>query len=463
MDFNIFKNKLACLIILLFLTTACNNKLYLKKNVEPNEVVKNCSLLKCDNSVCENRINNSLYDLISLYESTNHDNEEEKETLNNKFYDFCKLNYDTNLKIILGQLCSLSKKDQIKLELYNRIRYNIYKYYYYDKFKRANTLKDNKLIYNEIDSQKKNYEIIPEIHHNICSNLLSKVAHEIIESNMLSDSNEKQQQQKGIILFLLETALHEYHTYDGIFRERIDKESDKTGLDMKWRYGYLQGYLQRALYDLGRVHIFYGEYEKSLKYLQEMHEIMDYWYNYYNQCSLDDEKLSYLVYVYLKLDKYKEAKKLAEEIYSTTQRCEFIYCCGRGVACPWIYVYNGNKYEKRVEILQNIVGKENEQNQIVLLGKVFVKDNLVKIQIREEKYEISHINQIALIINGQKVYSDNTLLSKVDDKYLVLKKGDICNLTFVIPAYLNKFMDNEILIEANGFYVKEKLVLNLEL
>ena len=442
---------------LLFLS-ACNYQYY-KKNVKMEEIVETCEIFPFDSSLNESKLKKSLSDLILLYKKTDHDNEEEKNELNKKIFEFTKLYKDDNLNSIFSQLCNLCKKNKIQKRIYNNLKYDIFEYFYYTKFKDANELTAIKKVYKEMDSQKSNYGIILEIHHHICSNLLTKLAHERIYSNMMANDYRKQHlKDKDNVLFILETALEEYASYDEKLHSRIQKDAFNKGDSfhiMSLRYGYWQSYLTDALFDLGRVHIYYGNFDKALEYLEEMKNIIFGWYEAYPCTSLPDDylnNLSYLFHVYHKLSKNKEARDLSEYIYTNNQICEFEPCFDKYRACPWIYVFNGDKYEKKVEILQNIVGKENEQNQIVLIGKIFIKNNLVKIQIREEKNEISYINQISLIINDEKIYSDNNILSSVDEKYLILKKGDICDLNFFIPTHLIEYMDEDTYIEATGFY-----------
>ena len=67
-----------------------------------------------------------------------------------------------------------------------------------------------------------------------------------------------------------------------------------------------------------------------------------------------------------------------------------------GWACPWVYVFNGTAFERRSEILRNLKSKSLETTQRHPLGPVPVQDGIIRLQIREEKPEISYLDALHL-------------------------------------------------------------------
>jgi hypothetical protein len=128
-----------------------------------------------------------------------------------------------------------------------------------------------------------------------------------------------------------------------------------------------------------------------------------------------------------------------------------------GLACPWIYTWNDSEYKKQVEIIQNLSCKSLEATQIISLNDVHIENNLIKVKICEEKEEVSYIDEIVLIVNGETFYpvqdsQEASDISSIDGKYLILKENDSAVFTYRLPFDLSGAIDCE--IKATGYYLK---------
>lgn len=128
-----------------------------------------------------------------------------------------------------------------------------------------------------------------------------------------------------------------------------------------------------------------------------------------------------------------------------------------GWACPWVYVFNGQTFERRSEILRNLNAKTLETTQRTPLGAVPVQDGLIRLQIREEKAETTYLDALYLEIGGTPVWPDAKLsqaglLAGVDQHYLVLRQGDIYELIFDVSAIADNDAPVEVTIVAAGYY-----------
>lgn len=122
-------------------------------------------------------------------------------------------------------------------------------------------------------------------------------------------------------------------------------------------------------------------------------------------------------------------------------------CC-----CPYVFVFNGNSWTQDVEIIQNIVGTEAEENQIVTLQKPVVINNQLRIKIAELKEETSYLNTVTIIVAGKEIAPLNCPkeLTQDDNLYLKLEKGEELELIFPVENSSEK----EIFINAKGYYIR---------
>ncbi len=127
-----------------------------------------------------------------------------------------------------------------------------------------------------------------------------------------------------------------------------------------------------------------------------------------------------------------------------------------GWACPWLYVFDGQTFERRTEILRNIRGPQHEQTETTTIGRVKVVDGSVVVKVAEEKDEVSYIDSLALVTNAGIIAAEadpatTTKLASDDGDYLVLKQGDSVKLHFPAPAGLAD--GDPVSVVVNGYYV----------
>jgi len=122
------------------------------------------------------------------------------------------------------------------------------------------------------------------------------------------------------------------------------------------------------------------------------------------------------------------------------------------VACPWVWVTDdGVTWQRRVEIIQNLNTRAKEGHQRVSLGRVRIIDGQVRLQVREEKSEISYLDAVALEVGGRVIAAELEDLGAADGAYRVLRLGDRLELRFeveergVVDAW----------VHATGYYVRD--------
>jgi hypothetical protein len=120
-----------------------------------------------------------------------------------------------------------------------------------------------------------------------------------------------------------------------------------------------------------------------------------------------------------------------------------------GWACPWLYVYNGRDFERRTEILRNV---REPATEITPLGSVPVIDGVVTLKIAEEKQEITTIDELYLVVDGQRIPAQAApdIAAKVaaqDGDVLILTAGTSYEFRFAVPHA------DQVLLSVSGFYV----------
>ena len=91
------------------------------------------------------------------------------------------------------------------------------------------------------------------------------------------------------------------------------------------------------------------------------------------------------------------------------------------------------------------------------MNNVHIENNLIKLKVCEEKDEVSYIDEMVLIVNGQAIYpvqdsQEASDISSIDGKYLILKNNDSTEFTYKLPFDLSGPVDCE--IKATGYYLK---------
>jgi hypothetical protein len=131
-----------------------------------------------------------------------------------------------------------------------------------------------------------------------------------------------------------------------------------------------------------------------------------------------------------------------------------------GWACPWIYVFNGDSFERRSEILRNLKSKTLETTQRHRLGLAPAQNGIIRLQIREEKSETTYLDAFYLEVGGRPVWPDAKLpqaelLTGIDQHYLVLQQGDVYELTFDVSDITGDATLVEITTVSAGYYICE--------
>jgi hypothetical protein len=85
-------------------------------------------------------------------------------------------------------------------------------------------------------------------------------------------------------------------------------------------------------------------------------------------------------------------------------------------------------------------------------GPVPVRDRITRLQIREEKPETTYLDALYLEVRGTPVWPDASLLAGVDQRYLVLRQGDVYELTFDVAAIAGSAASVEATLVAAGYY-----------
>jgi len=121
------------------------------------------------------------------------------------------------------------------------------------------------------------------------------------------------------------------------------------------------------------------------------------------------------------------------------------------LSCPWLYAYDGKKYVRLTEVIQDVVGEENCQTTRHEIPVEYILNGKMKFRIQEEKEETSYLDRISLTVDGNKIMPVKTSLTEEDKDYVVLEKGDYIDLEFDLSGYTSG--DHEIIFECNGFYI----------
>lgn len=129
-----------------------------------------------------------------------------------------------------------------------------------------------------------------------------------------------------------------------------------------------------------------------------------------------------------------------------------------GWACPWLYVHNGQRFERRTEILRNVRGRENERVEISHIGPVKVIDGSVILRIAEEKNEISFIDKLHVVVDGMEIDPEASSdaadrVAARDEERLTIAAGQFYEFAFVLPEPLASQEQVEISVVVSGFYI----------
>jgi hypothetical protein len=106
-----------------------------------------------------------------------------------------------------------------------------------------------------------------------------------------------------------------------------------------------------------------------------------------------------------------------------------------GMACPHLFAYNGTEFVKLGEIIGRNIDRNSEKTETISISSAYVHNNELVIRIEESLYEITYLNYISLKVGQTSVEPHDcpSELKKIDDSYLILKKGEAVELRFRIP------------------------------
>lgn len=127
-----------------------------------------------------------------------------------------------------------------------------------------------------------------------------------------------------------------------------------------------------------------------------------------------------------------------------------------GWACPWLYVFNGTEYEQRTEILRNV--RDEQQIEITNLGAVPVVRSSIFLRISEEKAETTHLDQIYLIVNGERIMAGDFALDNQDNRFVLLSQGMTLDLPFALPEHLALEDTVSVTVVVAGYYVLDEVL-----
>ena len=120
------------------------------------------------------------------------------------------------------------------------------------------------------------------------------------------------------------------------------------------------------------------------------------------------------------------------------------------ISCPYLYVWTGDGYEFRTEIIVDQIGPRAERPQRRNLGVVPVIQGQVRLRISEEEDEVSHLDALALRVGSHTLRPASGLLAHDDSRYLSMRRGDTHDLVFDVDLPDGEY-DAEVI--ADGYYV----------
>lgn len=128
------------------------------------------------------------------------------------------------------------------------------------------------------------------------------------------------------------------------------------------------------------------------------------------------------------------------------------YCA---YSCPWIYIFNGEKFIKYAEIIKDQNSESLDLYQPLSLPVNCIVDNELTILIIEELEETSYLDHIYLEINGTRIEPETSskirkLLLQTDDKYLKLEKGESIVIKFNLSPV--KLVQTQVTLLVKGYY-----------
>jgi hypothetical protein len=194
-------------------------------------------------------------------------------------------------------------------------------------------------------------------------------------------------------------------------------------------------------------------------YSDDLKMICIYWidgviYNHKSEITLNNGKHIIKNYLKDKIDGYEFNDEKSLYIDENTPP-EIII--GLNCACPFFYYKNNSGYFFGGELIRNLNSIDKEGLDFMKINKEFLTSDTLILTIKEEKEEISYLDEIYLNINDSiKLFatSDDTSINANillrDGKYEILKKGDEFDIYFIIPKSI--FLES-VKIYSYGYYL----------
>ena len=123
------------------------------------------------------------------------------------------------------------------------------------------------------------------------------------------------------------------------------------------------------------------------------------------------------------------------------------------MACPYLYIYNGEVYIEYDEVLKNIVDERNEQTEYIVIPDIYIQGNSLRIQILEKLNETTYINSVQIRVNGEISRPVNCPpeLTDIDDRYLILGQTEYIDLQFHVADE-----ETSVSLEITGYYIPSR-------
>ena len=121
------------------------------------------------------------------------------------------------------------------------------------------------------------------------------------------------------------------------------------------------------------------------------------------------------------------------------------------MACPHLFIYDGERYSEIGEIMGLNIGKWSERSDLVAIAPEFTQETKLKIRINEFLDEITYLNSVSIIVDDKRIFANNSpaSLSVNDNEYITLQKGDSIDLEFDLPLTASA---DGVVLDSVGYY-----------
>jgi hypothetical protein len=120
-------------------------------------------------------------------------------------------------------------------------------------------------------------------------------------------------------------------------------------------------------------------------------------------------------------------------------------------ACPFVYRVDGDREVLHGELVRNLAGAQREATQYLPIT-IPSCEGRVTFRVREEKDEVTYLDELALVVDGVAIRPDACAgaLCVNDGHPLVMKRGESVDVAFTIPAGSRC---ERVGLRSNGYYV----------